>query len=134
MKEYKLSATTQKSYSGKAVVIENGGEIMLRSYNTIVCKIDRNGDFVRLWGGYSVTTMNHINDFRKAHGLVTLNKKAWCSLPCENNEQYKVEFTNGFVSWKAGVIFDDYEAANDFAEQIEQNRGGFVYGTVYKVQ
>ena len=133
MKEYKLNATTQKSYYGKAVVIEDGGEIMLRSYNTIVCKIDKSGDFIRLWGGYSVTTMNHINDFRKANGLETLNKKAWCALPCENNEQYKVTFTNGFVSWTAGVMFDNYEDASDFAEQIEQNRGGMVYADVYRV-
>ena len=117
-RQYELRATTQKSYYGKAIVIEENGNIMLRSYNTIVCKIDRNGDFIRLWGGYSVTTMNHINDFRKSNGLAPLNKKAWCSLPCENTERYKVEFSNGFVNWTAGIIFDDYEEASDFADKV----------------
>ena len=53
-----------KSFYGKAKVIEkDNGEKVLQSYNTEVCKISSNGEFVRLWDGYSVTTMRHVNSF-----------------------------------------------------------------------
>lgn len=53
-----------KSFYGKAKVIEkDNGEKVLQSYNTEVCKITSGGEFVRLWSGYSVTTMRHVNSF-----------------------------------------------------------------------
>ena len=133
MKSYTLKATTQKSYYGKAVVIEEADEIMLRSYNTIVCKIDRNGEFKRIWGGYSATTMNHINDFRRAFRLAPLNKKAWVSLPCATISRYSVEFSNGFVNWTAGVIFDDYEEASDFADKVCASRNWTIGASVKQI-
>lgn len=54
---------SRRSFYGKAKVIEENGEKMLLSYNTIVCKIDANGHFVRLWGGESMTTTRHIDSF-----------------------------------------------------------------------
>lgn len=53
-----------KSFYGKAKVIEKDGETLLQSYDTTVCKIDKSGEFVRMWEGYSATTMRHINAFR----------------------------------------------------------------------
>ena len=53
---YDLPATTQKDYYGKAVVIEDGGNTILKSYNTLVCSIDADGNFHRHWYGYSRTT------------------------------------------------------------------------------
>lgn len=70
----------QKSFYGKARIINNGKEMLLRSYDTIVCKIDNNGNFERLWGDYSTTTMAHINEFRKQNNFETLNKKAWLEM------------------------------------------------------
>ena len=54
---------SRKSFYGKALVIHADGGTFLQSYNTIVCKIDKNGNFVRLWDGYSATTMRHVNSF-----------------------------------------------------------------------
>lgn len=135
--EFKLEATTQKSYYGKAVVIKDGdinldpmGKASLRSYDTIVCEYDpRTGEFSRLWGGYSRTTANHINDFRRLYGLPALNKKAWEALPVKNDsgERYRVEYGNGFFTAKAGVVFDDYDSAEQFAGDIEKTHGGRVF-------
>lgn len=58
-----------KSFYGKAKVIEKDGETLLQSYDTIVCKIDKSGEFVRMWEGYSATTMRHINAFIKMFGI-----------------------------------------------------------------
>lgn len=69
-----------KSFYGKAEVIENDGETLLRSYDTIVCKIDKSGGFVRMWEGYSATTMRHINAFLETFGISGGGKKWWDSL------------------------------------------------------
>lgn len=85
-KEFELPATRQKSFYGKATVIEDSnGEIFLRSYDTLVCYINKNGDFVRLWGGYSSTTMKHINDFLRLFDLPGGGKKWWLSLKVEKH-------------------------------------------------
>lgn len=86
VKEYELPATCQKSYYGKARVIEdNNGEIFLRSYDTLVAYVNKNGDFVRLWHGYSATTMKHINDFLRLFDIPGGGKKWWKSLPVEKH-------------------------------------------------
>lgn len=59
-----------KSFYGKARVMEcTNGEKLLQSYNTIVCKLDADGNFVRLWNGYSATTQRHVNSFLQLNGL-----------------------------------------------------------------
>lgn len=70
-----------KSFYGKAKVIEKDGETVLQSYDTEVCKINTNGEFVRLWSGYSVTTMRHINSFIGMFGIEGGGKKWWDALP-----------------------------------------------------
>lgn len=72
-----------KSFYGKAEVIENDGERFLRSYDTIVCKIDKKAKFVRMWGGYSATTMRHINAFIEMFGISGGGKAWWDALPVE---------------------------------------------------
>ena len=64
-----------KSFYGKAKVIEKDGETLLQSYDTTVCKIDKSGEFVRMWEGYSVTTMRHINAFIEMFGISGGGKK-----------------------------------------------------------
>ena len=67
-----------KSFYGKAKVIEkDNGEKVLQSYNTEVCKITSGGEFVRLWSGYSVTTMRHVNSFLTFFNLSGGGKAWW---------------------------------------------------------
>lgn len=81
MKRYALQPTNnRKSFYGKAQVIEqDNGDIELQSYDTIVARI-RNGNFERLWDGYSATTMNHINSFLDTFGIDGGGKAWWISL------------------------------------------------------
>lgn len=124
--EKNLTATLQKSYYGKAKTrIENGG-IVLRSYDTDVAMIDGNGNFHRLWNGYSRTTMNHVNDFRREHGLEMLNKKAWDNIPCENLETvYNVYISTGFVTHKCPARLTREECEKE-VERIQSNNGRVV--------
>lgn len=79
MKIYELCPVdNRKSLYGKAKVIEkDNGEKVLLSYNTEVCKITSGGEFVRLWSGYSVTTMRHINAFLSLFGIVGGGRAWW---------------------------------------------------------
>lgn len=81
MKIYELSPMgyeRAKSFYGKAKVIEkDNGETVLQSYNTEVCKITSGGEFVRLWSGYSVTTMRHVNSFLQLVGIAGGGKSWW---------------------------------------------------------
>ena len=85
MKSYELSPMGNdraKSYYGKARVIETDkGEKILLSYDTEVCKITEDGEFVRLWDGYSVTTMRHVNSFLNLVGVAGGGKKWWDAQP-----------------------------------------------------
>lgn len=67
--------------------VEDNGTITIFSYGTPVLRITQNmftpklSSFTRLWDGYSVTTMRHIN---KALGTVCpakLNKSMWDAMP-----------------------------------------------------
>ena len=81
MKIYELSPMgyeRAKSFYGKAKVIEkDNGETVLQSYDTEVCKITSGGEFVRLWSGYSVTTMRHINSFLQLVDIAGGGKAWW---------------------------------------------------------
>lgn len=65
MKMYELPCLdSRKSFYGKAKIIEHDdGTRALQSYDTIVCQLTPDNSFIRLWGGYSATTMRHINSF-----------------------------------------------------------------------
>ena len=79
-----LKPLNQKSFYRKAWNLQYTNKAELKSYETIVCRIDFNDGspaFIRLWDGYSVTTMNHINAFRVAHGMDRIGKKEWSSMP-----------------------------------------------------
>lgn len=68
----------QKSFYGRAKVIETGNRIYLLSYTTLICYWDRNtSKFGKLWDGYSVTTMKHINSFMDYLGFRKLGGKSW---------------------------------------------------------
>jgi N12 class adenine-specific DNA methylase len=84
MKIYELSPMGNdraKSYYGKARVVEkDNGEKVLISYNTGVCKITKSGELVRLWGGYSATTMRHVNSFLLLFDIAGGGKAWWDTL------------------------------------------------------
>ena len=126
VKSEKLQATLQADYYGKAHILTFAdGTKALKSYETTVCMITPAGDFIRLWGGYSNTTKRHINDFRRLFDLPALNKAEWCALPVAggSEDRYGVEFSNGFTSWTAGVQFDNYGDALQFAEDTCERSG-----------
>ena len=72
----------RKSFYGKAVAIKaKDGKLFLKSYNTIVASIDKDGNFSRHWGGYSATTMRHVNAFVSSFGKGGGGKKWWLEQP-----------------------------------------------------
>ena len=77
---YLVPADGRKSFNGKAVMIQSGGSMYCESYNTPVAAYV-GGVFRRSWGGYSATTMRHVNAFRAACGLPGMSKKEWELLP-----------------------------------------------------
>lgn len=96
MRIYELTPTgydRAKSFYGKAKVIEKDGETVLQSYDTEVCKINASGGFVRLWSGYSVTTMRHINSFIDMFGIEGGGKKWWNALPVEESKPRAADMT-----------------------------------------
>ena len=76
MEIYELNATNQKSYYGKALVLENKSTIKLQSYETIVAEFNKKTNVLEISGWYSMTTSKHINDFAKMCGYCKgLSKK-----------------------------------------------------------
>ena len=75
----------RKSFYGKcAVLMDVSGEdsnIYLLSYSTIVCYVDVNGNFFRLWEGESQTTMRHVNAFLLYLGINGGGVKWWREQP-----------------------------------------------------
>lgn len=66
--------------------MEDNESYWLLSYDTIICSIDKkDGKFVRYWDEYSLTTKRHLDAFRQAHGMETINKKEW-----EEMEVFKI--------------------------------------------
>ena len=79
--------------NGRAMVTrgENGAAILKSYYTDVAAIID--GEFYKLWDGFSVTTLKHINIFRDRFGLAKMSKREWIEL--EN-----------VTETERGVIFD----------------------------
>jgi hypothetical protein len=76
---------SRKSFYGKARVKEtNDGITILQSYDTSVCSIDAAGNFHRHWSGESSTTMRHVNEFIRQHGIPGGGVAWWRQLPVES--------------------------------------------------
>lgn len=108
-----LKSTFNKSYYGKARVIDFGGVKYLKSYKTIVCAIDADGQFIRFWDNYSNTTQNHINDFRLLYGFDVLNKKAWDKIPVNNDFVIPAKVKNTPMKYKVNYS-ESYLMQRDF--------------------
>lgn len=74
-----MKTKTFKRYGANAIEVDG----VLVSYDTPVCEI-RDGEFVRLWGGWSATTMRHVNEFREWHGMPGITKAEWKKLEVES--------------------------------------------------
>lgn len=71
---------SRKSFYGKATILETNSGAYLKSYDTIVCFYSNNGEFVKLWDGYSATTMRHVNSFIQLFNIAGGGKAWWDAL------------------------------------------------------
>lgn len=84
--EYKGIKAENNGYSldgfgGRALIIPDGNKLILRSYYTNVCEFDlKTEKFTKTWNGFSVTTLKHINIFRRFLALNTLSKREWIEM------------------------------------------------------
>ncbi len=78
--EYKNGGFALDGFGVRAVVIPIENGYILKSYNTEVAAIV-GGSFFKLWNGYSVTTMKHINAFAEYFGFHRLSKREWIEMP-----------------------------------------------------
>ena len=62
---------SRKSFYGKARLIHlDNGTIQLQSYDTVVCEIDKAGNFKMLWDGKTQTTSRHIKEFKRQFNII----------------------------------------------------------------
>lgn len=87
---YKAIKATNKGYAlkefgGRAIIKpDDNGNLILQSYYTEVCRFDlKERKFIKTWNGFSVTTLKHINIFRRFLALNTLSKREWIELSTE---------------------------------------------------
>ncbi len=67
-----------KSFYGKAKIYDCGnGLYALLSYDTTVAMGKMDGTIYRTWGGYSATTMRHIQSFAAFLGTAVGGKRDW---------------------------------------------------------
>ena len=82
-RERAAGAFALDGYGVRAVVKpEPDGGLVLTSYYTAVAAW-RHGRVVRLWGGFSVTTLKHVNAFCDYVGAPRFTKRAWIEAPTE---------------------------------------------------
>lgn len=71
--------------NNRALKIETPDAVYLQSYDTLILKYDKNAGVIsKLWDGFSVTTLKHINIFMKEYTLCVnyFNKKQWTAFDC----------------------------------------------------
>lgn len=83
-REYKQDKKENQAYSledfnTRALIIPTESGSILKSYYTEVCKIE-NGEFIRIWEGFSVTTLKHINAYRAHFGFKAISKREWIEM------------------------------------------------------
>jgi hypothetical protein len=60
--------------NNRAVIIDTPDKRYLQSYDTLILETDKaTGSTVKLWNGYSVTTLKHINEFLHR----AISKREW---------------------------------------------------------
>jgi hypothetical protein len=77
-----IPADGKKSFYGKCYVKGCDGYYALFSYGTPICEVNTFvNELTRFWGGYSRTTMRHVNAFMAFLGYGYSGKAWWDSLP-----------------------------------------------------
>ena len=62
----------------RALIIKDGNTVYLQSYDTVILSVDLlTGEIKKMWHGYTVTTLKHINTFLKSFNGLQFNKKTW---------------------------------------------------------
>ena len=94
-------AFTLDGFNGRAVIIPVENGYILKSYNTDVAAVV-GGSFFKLWAGYSVTTMKHINIFADYFGFPRLSKREWIEMHTPEtvltkNELHLVDMETGEI-------------------------------------
>lgn len=72
-KELRARYDARQSFYKKAYTIKYNNILYLRSYDTIVAKIENSEAVINGW--YSQTTARHINEFLKQNGFKAMTKK-----------------------------------------------------------
>ncbi len=68
-------------FNNRATVRQEGYNLILTSYYTDVASYNTmTKTFVKLWDGYSVTTLKHINAFCRYLNINTFSKREWIEL------------------------------------------------------
>lgn len=68
--------------NNRAVVIDTPEKRYLQSYDTLILETDKaTGATVKLWDGYSVTTLKHVNEFLHR----AIDKRDWYSVNVGEN-------------------------------------------------
>ena len=74
-------ANGRKSFNHKAMIGRNRlGGYTLFSYGTPVAESDAEGRLRKLWDGYSLTTMTHVNSFCAWIGHPSMTKSEWIDM------------------------------------------------------
>ena len=76
--------------------------VLLKSYKTVVAAIIGT-QFYKLWDGFSVTTLKHVNAFLSAYNGQQFNKRAWIEYPTTTSE---------IISDTTGQVFTARELRN----------------------
>ena len=65
---------------GQAKVFKKGVTFYLISYETVIATYTKKGGLKRTWGGYSRTSLAHLNYFNNYMNLKKLSGAAWKSM------------------------------------------------------
>lgn len=84
-----------KSFYGKAKIIETeNGEKFYSLIILLFAVSRRRGRFVRMWGGYSATTMRHVNSFLSFYDMNGGGKSWWDMQPVEMEKPKAADMTS----------------------------------------
>ena len=77
MNRYELTARfdSRQGFCGKAIVVEDGGNKKLYSYNTLVAETFKNNSEAKVYNTQSQTTVRHVMEFLKQNGFRAESKK-----------------------------------------------------------
>ena len=91
---------SHKSFYGKAKVIVTESGTYLKSYNTIIMFIGKDGKIKRFYNDWTATTGRHIKAFSG------LSKKEYFEVEFENTPQEQARSYRGALGWNKAEILN----------------------------